>query len=96
MFTQTVCSEAILSTSFFTTKAAVLFLCRFLFKSDSYLTSTGTVTKLKSLSLIRQLPIFQGKGKGKVHPRTCHEGKEWEWRYCSTLSLTLALDGVGG
>jgi len=78
MFTQTLCTEAIPSTSFFTAKAIVLFLCRFLFKSDSCLTSTGTVTKLKSLSLIRQLPIFEGKGKGKgkVHPRTCYEGKE--------------------
>ena len=45
MFTQTLCTEAISSTNFFTTKAVVLFLCRFLFKSDSCLTSTGTVTK---------------------------------------------------
>ena len=29
------------------------------------------------------------KGKGKVHPKTGHE-------YSSTLSLTSALDGVGG
>jgi hypothetical protein len=35
-------------------------------------------------------------GKGKVHPRTGHEGLEEEWRYSSTLSLTSALDGVGG
>jgi hypothetical protein len=32
----------------------------------------------------------------KGHPRTGHEGPEGEWRYSSTLSLTLALDGVGG
>ena len=33
--------------------------------------------------------------KGKVHPTTGHEGPEGEWRYSSTLSLTLALDGGG-
>ena len=32
----------------------------------------------------------------KVHPRTGHEGPKWEWRYSSTLSLTTAIDGVGG
>ena len=37
----------------------------------------------------------KGKGKGKVHLRTGHEGQDWE-RYSSTLSLTSALDGVGG
>jgi hypothetical protein len=31
----------------------------------------------------------------EVHPRTGHEGPEGELRYSSTLSLTLALDGVG-
>jgi len=36
------------------------------------------------------------KGKGKVHPRTGHEGQEEEYRYSCTLSLTSALDGVGG
>jgi hypothetical protein len=34
--------------------------------------------------------------KGKVHARTTHEGPEVEWKYSSTLSLTSALDGVGG
>jgi hypothetical protein len=33
---------------------------------------------------------------GNVHPRTGHEGSEREYRYSSTLSLTSALDGVGG
>jgi hypothetical protein len=33
--------------------------------------------------------------KGKVNPRTGHEGSEVEQRYSSTLSLTLALDGGG-
>ena len=34
--------------------------------------------------------------KGKSHPRTGHEGPQGEYRYRSTLSLTSALDGVGG
>ena len=38
----------------------------------------------------------ESKGKGKVHPGTGHEGPEGEWMYSSTLSLTSALDGVGG
>jgi hypothetical protein len=39
----------------------------------------------------------RGKGKkGKVHPITGHSGAELEQRHCSTLSLTSALDGVGG
>jgi hypothetical protein len=35
--------------------------------------------------------IYINKDKGKVHPITGHEGPEG-----STLSLTSALDGVGG
>ena len=34
--------------------------------------------------------------KGKVHPITGHEGPERELMYSSTLSLTSALDWVGG
>jgi len=37
-----------------------------------------------------------GKGEGKGHPGKGHEGQEGEWGYGSTLSLTSALDGVGG
>jgi hypothetical protein len=33
--------------------------------------------------------------KGKGHPRTGHEGPEGEYKYSSTLSLTLVLDGDG-
>jgi hypothetical protein len=40
--------------------------------------------------------IIKGKGKGKVRPRTRHEGPEGEKRYSSILPLTSALDGVGG
>ena len=36
-----------------------------------------------------------GKGKKiKFHHITCHEGTEMEYRYCYTLSLNSALDGV--
>ena len=35
------------------------------------------------------------KGNGKFHPRIGHEGTEVKW-YSSTLSLTSALDAVGG
>jgi hypothetical protein len=40
----------------------------------------------------------EGKGKGKVKFRSIkgHEGPEGEYRYSYTLSLTSALDGVGG
>ena len=38
----------------------------------------------------------KGKGKRKVHPSTGHEDTEGNLRYSSTLSLTSALDGVGG
>ena len=39
---------------------------------------------------------FKGEGKGKVLPRTGHEGPEGEQMYSSTLLSTSALDGVGG
>jgi len=35
------------------------------------------------------------KFKGKIHPTTSHGGPEGEYKYSSTLSLNLALDGVG-
>jgi len=34
-------------------------------------------------------------GKGKVQPRTGHEGPEMEYMYNPTLSLTSAVDGGG-
>jgi len=40
--------------------------------------------------------LHMGKGKGKVHPRTGHEGPEGEKRYSSTVSLNPALDGPHG
>jgi hypothetical protein len=32
----------------------------------------------------------------EVHPKTCLDGTEREYRYSFTLSLTSMLDGVGG
>ena len=39
---------------------------------------------------------YIGVYKGKVHPLTGHEGPVGEQRYSSTLSLTSALDWLGG
>ena len=36
------------------------------------------------------------KGNDKGHPRTGHKGPEGKQMYSSTLSLTSALDWVGG
>jgi hypothetical protein len=36
------------------------------------------------------------RSKGKVHPGTGHKDQEGQHTYSSTLSLTSALDGVGG
>ena len=40
--------------------------------------------------------IYRDKGKGKIHPRTGHEGPAGEQMYSSTVSLTSVLDGMGG
>jgi hypothetical protein len=50
----------------------------------------------KSDSLHAYLQKLIGKAKGKVHPRTGHEGPEGEQMYSPTLPLTSALDGMGG
>jgi hypothetical protein len=39
---------------------------------------------------------IKGKGKEEVHPRTGYEGPEGEQKHRSNLSLTSALDCVGG
>jgi hypothetical protein len=36
-----------------------------------------------------------GKGKGKAHPITGHEGPEGEYRYSFAVSFTSELDGGG-
>lgn len=55
---------------------------------------------LKSLYINAMPTIFfpqqkNGKGKGKLHPITCHESTEGTYTYSSTLYLTFELDGVG-
>jgi hypothetical protein len=45
--------------------------------------------------VIKKRTIFIKGKKGKVHPRTGCEGLEGEQMHSYTLSLTLALDGVG-
>jgi hypothetical protein len=42
------------------------------------------------------ISVFIGKGKGKGHPTTGHEGPDGEYRYSTTFSFISALDGVGG
>jgi len=59
------------------------------------LISRQTLSFLKGILVLRVSENFANwYGIGKVHPRTGHEGPEGE--YSSTLSLTSALDGVGG
>ena len=48
---------------------------------------------LNFIELPSLLPVYYGKGKAKVLPRTGHEGPEWEQMYSSTLPSTSALDG---
>jgi hypothetical protein len=48
---------------------------------------------LMSTDKIRTCFTIVDKGKGKVHPRTGHEGPEVKQRYSCTLSLTSALEG---
>ena len=40
--------------------------------------------------------LYKVKIQGKIHPRTGHGDPYGEERFSSTLSLTSALDGVGG
>ena len=47
------------------------------------------------MSFVEILYVFRGRGKGKCHPRTAHDGPEGEYRYSSTHFLTTVLD-VGG
>ena len=50
---------------------------------------------LRPLYSRKRTPV-KGMCKGKVHPRTGHEGPEGKQRYSFTLSLTSALDELGG
>ena len=69
--------------------------------------SSSVLFNISSLSTITTKKIFSQcvppgsehikfKGKGKVRPRTGHEGPQREQMYSYTLSLTSAPDGVGG
>jgi hypothetical protein len=57
------------------------------------------VWKSRNLNLLKPKGPIQAcigsKVKGKVVPRTGHEGTEGEYRYSTTLSLTSALHGGG-
>ena len=50
-----------------------------------------TLTVMSIPTLAKEQACF----KGTVHPITCHEGTEGEYRYAYTLSLTSAPDGSG-
>ena len=43
-----------------------------------------------------KVQMCEGKSKANISPRKDHEGPKGEKRYSSTLSLTSALDRVGG
>jgi hypothetical protein len=69
----------------------------------NYVTNIATVIiKSGNLSLInlglffREIVLsIKGKGKGKIHPTTGHEGPEVEQMYSFTLPSTSALDEGG-
>ena len=51
----------------------------------------GVVNRVHGFTLL----TAKGKGKGKVLPRTGHEGPEREQMYSCTLPSTSVLDGGG-
>jgi len=51
--------------------------------------------KWKKLKVMDNVQTNSHKSKCKVYPVTVHEGSEGS-KYNCALSLTLALDGVGG
>jgi len=64
-------------------------------RSLSQDTIPETVRRQNSLCLDQHSNLVKGKGKGKIHPTTGHEGPEGEQRYRSTPYLTSVLDGGG-
>ena len=56
----------------------------------------SSATQEFSLIFYPTIHDYARKGKGKVHPRTGPRRPRGEQIYSSTLSLTSALDGVGG
>jgi len=59
-------------------------------------TTKKNLSAFQSSGMLRIVDWFRGKVKVKFHPRTGHEGPERKERYSSTLSVTSAVDGVGG
>jgi len=55
-----------------------------------------SVRFITSLYYLMLEVISRCGSKGKVNPRTGHEGPEWEQMYCYTLPSTSTLDGMGG
>ena len=64
----------------------VVYVLRF-YKSEGEL---GVCVHVCNVMRLHDGLLHEGKGKG--HPRTGHEGPDREQRFCSTLSLTSALD----
>jgi len=56
---------------------------------------TSLSVRLDYIVFFMFLYRVEGKKKGKVHPRTGHEGPEGEQMYSCTLPSTSALDGGG-
>jgi hypothetical protein len=57
---------------------------------------TVVTSKIHAVTLRKPIDVNIQCRKGEVHLITCHEDAEGGWRYSYTLSLTSALDGVGG
>ena len=62
-----------------------------------FATRTANIFNIKESMVTGKgiLCVYEGKGKGKVHPRTGHEGPEGEQMYSCTLPSTSALDWGG-
>ena len=58
--------------------------------------SLGAEIGVVLVALFRERSIDKWKVKLKFHPRIDHEDPKGEYRYSSTLSLILVLDGAGG
>jgi hypothetical protein len=54
--------------------------------------TTATFFPVQYTMIILFLTAKLNKDKGKVHPRTGHEGPEGQQRYSSSISLTSALE----
>ena len=72
--------------------------CKEVINKYAYLLNDADATLCKtnrSIAFLMQNSASEKEiKKGKVRPRTDHEGPEGEQRYSSTLSLTSALDGI--